>query len=137
MELKRKEVAKLIDFIRKQISSNDELSFLVDNDYEYNDLIYGISNEFLSDFIETAIGNRFEVIGEVEELYKCPCCGYNTLTEIYNHDEGTGYDICPLCGWEDDGALEIDEYRSINRGSISDYRKKLSDKRIGNKWIKK
>jgi hypothetical protein len=29
--------------------------------------------------------------------YPCPCCGYPTLTER------GGYDICPLCGWEDDG----------------------------------
>jgi len=27
----------------------------------------------------------------------CPCCGYPTIN-------GRGaYDICPLCGWEDDG----------------------------------
>lgn len=28
---------------------------------------------------------------------RCPCCGYVTL-----HERG-GYEICPLCGWEDDG----------------------------------
>ncbi len=26
----------------------------------------------------------------------CPCCGYKTLSE-----KG-GYDICPICFWEDD-----------------------------------
>ena len=61
----------------------------------------------------------------MEDLYKCPCCGHKTLTEIYNLDEGTGYDICPLCGWEDDGTTDIYQYRSINRGSIADYRKRL------------
>ena len=30
-------------------------------------------------------------------IYACPCCGYPTL-----HERG-GYDICPLCNWEDDG----------------------------------
>lgn len=30
-------------------------------------------------------------------LYCCPCCGYATL------DEPSGYDICPICFWEDDG----------------------------------
>lgn len=30
-------------------------------------------------------------------LYACPCCGCATL-----HDRG-GYDICPICKWEDDG----------------------------------
>jgi len=30
-------------------------------------------------------------------VYRCPCCGYPTL------DERGGYEICPLCDWEDDG----------------------------------
>ncbi len=29
--------------------------------------------------------------------YKCPCCGYITLTE-----PSGSYDICPVCFWEDD-----------------------------------
>ena len=29
--------------------------------------------------------------------YRCPCCRYPTL------DERGGYEICELCGWEDDG----------------------------------
>jgi hypothetical protein len=30
-------------------------------------------------------------------MYSCPCCGYPTL------HERSGYDICSLCNWEDDG----------------------------------
>ena len=30
--------------------------------------------------------------------YPCPCCGYLTLDE---EPPGT-FDICPVCGWEDD-----------------------------------
>ena len=139
MELKREEVARLIDYIRTKIAENEELSSIlnVDNEYEVNDLVYGITNEYLSSLIETISGNRIEVIGEVEELYKCPCCGYNTLTEEFNKSKGTGYDICPLCGWEDDGTTDIDEYRSINKGSINDYRKKIATNSITNKWLKK
>ena len=33
-------------------------------------------------------------------LYPCPCCGMETLDEI---PPGT-YDICAVCGWEDDHA---------------------------------
>lgn len=66
------------------------------------------------------------------KLYKCPCCGYNTLTEEYNPKNGTGYDICPLCGWEDDGTIDVNSVRSINGGSISDYRKRLSLNFINN-----
>lgn len=32
-----------------------------------------------------------------DKRYTCPCCGYPTLTER------GGYEICELCGWEDDG----------------------------------
>lgn len=28
---------------------------------------------------------------------KCPCCGFLTLEELRS------YEICELCGWEDDG----------------------------------
>jgi hypothetical protein len=35
--------------------------------------------------------------------YKCPCCGYYTL-----EDEPGHFDICPVCGWEDDN-LQADE----------------------------
>lgn len=30
--------------------------------------------------------------------YQCPCCGNMTLDE---EPPGT-YEICPICGWEDD-----------------------------------
>lgn len=33
--------------------------------------------------------------------YACPCCGCLTL------DERGGYDICPVCFWEDDAYLVI------------------------------
>ncbi|MBQ5446409.1 MAG: hypothetical protein IIT48_07075 [Lachnospiraceae bacterium] len=138
MELKREEVARLIDFIRNKIEGDTEFSSIIqiDNEYEINELVYGITNEYLSSLIETISGCKVEVIGEVEELYKCPCCGYNTLTEEFNPEEGTGYDICPFCGWEDDGTTDIDEYRSINKGSMNDYRKKITAKNITNKWLK-
>ena len=29
--------------------------------------------------------------------FQCPCCDFFTL------DERGGYDICPVCFWEDDG----------------------------------
>lgn len=33
--------------------------------------------------------------------YACPCCGCLTL------DERGGYDICPVCFWEDDAYIVI------------------------------
>jgi hypothetical protein len=34
--------------------------------------------------------------------YPCPCCGFKTLPER------GGYDLCPVCLWEDDGQDEHD-----------------------------
>jgi hypothetical protein len=34
--------------------------------------------------------------------YPCPCCGCRTL------DERGGFDICPVCFWEDDGQDDAD-----------------------------
>ena len=42
---------------------------------------------------------RIETIESIGEavLFTCPCCGYPTLSS-----RGV-FEICPLCGWEDDG----------------------------------
>ena len=39
--------------------------------------------------------------------YKCFCCGHVTL------DSRAGYDICPVCFWEDDAYLLIYEKEKI------------------------
>lgn len=36
----------------------------------------------------------------MEMKFACPCCGYLTLDE---EPPGT-FEICPVCGWEDDEA---------------------------------
>jgi len=99
----------------------------------------GVSNGFLSQIIHAITGHEVEVVGEVNELYHCPCCGYKSLSEIFDTKEATGYDICPYCRWEDDGTTDINSVRSINRGSIQDYRNKIHNNvnrfYIG-KWIK-
>ena len=38
------------------------------------------------------------------DLCTCPGCGYPTLTERF------GYEICPVCDWEDDGQDDEQEY---------------------------
>lgn len=42
------------------------------------------------------------------EKYICPVCGCRTLDEL------GGFDICPVCYWEDDGFYEEDEPNSAN-----------------------
>src|SRR2546421_7580257 len=49
------------------------------------------------------------------QKYHCPCCGYHTL------DKRGGYDICPVCFWEDDGQDDqnADVVRGGPNGSLS------------------
>lgn len=46
------------------------------------------------------------------ELYPCPICGTRCLSEEYG-----SFDICPVCGWEEDGIT-----------------KKYPDKDYGTRW---
>jgi Cysteine-rich CPCC len=47
--------------------------------------------------------------------YACPCCGFVTLPER------SGYEICPVCFWEDDGQddHDADEVRGGPNGMLS------------------
>jgi len=48
-------------------------------------------------------------------MYRCPCCRCLTLKER------GGYDICPICFWEDDGQddADADTVRGGPNGSLS------------------
>lgn len=52
--------------------------------------------------------------------FHCPCCGYPTLSEA---PPGT-FDICTICGWEDDNVQFNDpSYRGgANKMSLSEAR---------------
>jgi Cysteine-rich CPCC len=47
--------------------------------------------------------------------YACPCCKYKTLPER------GGYDLCPVCFWEDDGQddHDADEVRGGPNSELS------------------
>ncbi|MGJ7498649.1 CPCC family cysteine-rich protein [Variovorax sp. RT4R15] len=55
------------------------------------------------------------VIPEEKPGLPCPCCGCLTLAER------GGYEICPVCFWEDDGQDEVDALtvRSGPNGMVS------------------
>jgi hypothetical protein len=59
--------------------------------------------------------------------YPCPCCGFVTL------EEEAGYDICPVCFWEDDGQSEADadEVRGGPNGALSLTEARQNFMRIG------
>lgn len=145
-KVSRENMMKLINEIRNIVKKEIELSKYLEVDcleykIEQNDLeVYcqGVSNGFLSEIFEAVIGYKVEVIGEVEELFACPCCGFRTLTELHDLNQGTGYDICPYCNWEDDGTSERSAESSVNGGTIEDYRnriKKNFNKYYINKWF--
>lgn len=49
------------------------------------------------------------------QLYRCPCCRCKTL------DKRGGFDICPVCFWEDDGQdnADADTVRGGPNGALS------------------
>ena len=60
--------------------------------------------------------NRSVVEPPIEGVrYRCPCCRYRTL------EERGGFDICPICFWEDDGQddQDADVVRGGPNGSLS------------------
>lgn len=148
MKISRENAIKLISAIRRMSEANIDLKKYFQDDFLENNIeqtevdieVQGVSNGFLSEILCMIIGQNIEVYGEVERLFPCPCCGLRTLTEEYNFEEGMGYDICPYCNWEDDGTTEINAYRSINRGSIADYRNRIREnynKYYISKWFEK
>jgi hypothetical protein len=59
--------------------------------------------------------------------YPCPCCGCVTLPER------GGYELCPVCFWEDDGQddHDADQVRGGPNGSLSLTEARRSFSRIG------
>jgi Cysteine-rich CPCC len=44
----------------------------------------------------------------LHDAHACPCCGHRTLAER------AGFEICPVCFWEDDGQDDVDAH--VDRG---------------------
>lgn len=133
-QILRTDVINIIYHYRMKFISNDQL--IGSLDYETQNLeteifdkikyeLIGCSNGFLSEFHLTLTGEKVEVVGETQKLFSCPCGGFQTLSEIYDVQKGTGYDICRYCQWEDDGTVDVNKSSSVNRGSISDYRQHI------------
>jgi len=141
-KMNRAEVFKLIQLINAYVEKNVDLSKHLEEGDEPSEVdwqLQGVSNGFLSEVFFAMTGYEVEVTGEVVELFPCPCCRLKTLTEIYNPPEGEGYDICSYCKWEDDGTTGINSHSSVNRGTIRDYRNKITkdfNKYYIDKWLK-
>ena len=64
-----------------------------------------------------------------KKKYGCLCCGRYTLTE---RPPGT-YEVCPVCGWEDDPQQARDEDLAggANTLSLREHRKRFIEKVSG------
>jgi len=54
----------------------------------------------MQDKAALTIGSLF--CESINSMVACPCCRFNTL-----HENG-GFEICPVCYWEDDGQGDTD-----------------------------
>lgn len=83
-----------------------------------NVILKGVSNVFLSSYMEKTFGKEVEIVGDVEKMYPCSCCQYLTI------EEKGAYDVCRVCKWEDDGTLpqEFDKFSHANGSTLKDYR---------------
>lgn len=147
-KITRNVVLALICKHRIEFTSEDELINLIEHETEDLEIgvmdmveheLKGCSNGFLSDFYKTLTGEKVEIIGEIQGLFACPCCGFQTLSEIYDVQQGTGYDICDYCYWEDDGTVEPNKISSVNNGSINSYKIHIIENEkffYKNKWLR-
>lgn len=86
-------------------------------------------NEYRNRYAEIIAGNpEYNYFDELTDNYvpiphKCPVCGKYTFKDSSCHD------ICPYCGWEDDGVqLNDPNYEGgANELSLTQYRKKYNE----------
>ena len=79
----------------------------------------GVLNAYLERRL--AVMGRIEtVVGDLEPLFACPCCGSRTL-----HERGC-WDICLVCFWEDDGITDVDVISGPNHMSLAEARRNFA-----------
>jgi hypothetical protein len=144
-EISRADAIRIIARARESVAETSELKDLMDDWHAQTvfdallDAYAGVTNGFLACACEAITGTRFRVVGEPDERLPCPCCHRRTLTERYDVSQGTGYEICDYCRWEDDGTVRDDVVSSVNRGSMSEYRARVAadaDVHCCEKWRK-
>jgi hypothetical protein len=77
-------------------------------------------NSYLADRLRN-LGVAGDVEGIAELLEPCPCCDYRTLSGP------GGYDICPVCFWEDDGTSNLDSHSGPNHRTLREARKNFGE----------
>lgn len=83
----------------------------------------GARNSWLQAQLSELSTLSVEVTGDPEQMFECRCCGYLTLRER------GGYEICPVCFWEDDGSEQPDRASAPNHMTLAEGRNNFA--RIG------
>lgn len=80
------------------------------------DRFHGVRNEYLCEVLSTLGYADVSVMGQVDSLLPCLCCGYETLSRRGE------YDICPVCFWEDVGRVDLDHFVGVNQSTLREAR---------------
>jgi hypothetical protein len=80
----------------------------------------GVTNLYLASQMKKMGFSEHEVLGLIEPMEACPCCGYRTLSSRAN------YDICDLCKWEDNGVIDPEQYSGSNHMTLGEAKKTFS-----------
>jgi len=78
----------------------------IENKFSY------FTNSYLQAFLTNQLAQSITVKGDGPKLIACLCCGYKTL-------EGIGWEICPVCFWEDD-IRELHKISGANQMTLSE-----------------
>jgi len=123
------EYSRLPEYLRNEISSSID-SPANPTDPRYDPLLrmaleaqfFGVLNTYLEKRL-SALGSVVEVVGELEPLEQCPCCGFHSLPHR------SEYDVCSVCFWEDDGTTEPESRSSPNHMTLGEARENFA--RVG------
>jgi hypothetical protein len=105
---------KIEDALAEVSLEMDDVAPEVSNYYARKSIEYKFgrfTNSYLQTFLSKQLGRTIEVKGKSRKLFSCLCCGYKTL-------DRSGWEICNVCYWEDDGVSELDEISSANHMSL-------------------
>ena len=80
----------------------------------------GVRNSHIAKVFSELFNVEEDIVGEVEELHSCPCCGYRTL------DKRGEYFICKVCFWEDDGTRNPMDYSYPNKMTLGEAQKNFT-----------
>lgn len=87
-----------------------------------------IRNLHLEQLVKSITGNDISIIDHSDDSISgtaCEACDYI----VFESEEDAFYEICPVCGWQNDGSKGSNKYSSANCMTISEYRDSESFKK--------